>query len=118
MIKVDSANMPHVKVPSRGTLRRYGLTEGEWRKLLDSQGGVCAICQSVPPSGILCVDHEHVRGWRKMKPTERRRFVRGLACPHCNHRLLGRFITLARLGAVVAYLEAYSKKAAAQQTVE
>lgn len=54
--------------------RRYGISEREYRLLLRSQGGVCAICKTgSTASEALCVDHEHSSGR-----------IRGLLCKDCN----------------------------------
>ena len=62
--------------------RTFGLTTGEFDKLLKSQSGVCAICglpetrKSIRLDGTtqpLCVDHDHRTGR-----------VRGLLCSKCN----------------------------------
>ena len=58
--------------------KRYGINEGEYQVLLDSQNGLCAICR-VPQLGkhkFLSVDHNHLTGK-----------VRGLLCNNCNHAL-------------------------------
>jgi hypothetical protein len=54
-------------------LRRYGLTQDDYDKLLEKQGGVCAICGDPPKEKHFCVDHCHESGK-----------VRGLLCRHCN----------------------------------
>lgn len=51
----------------------YGITEAEWKALLDKQGGHCACC---PETEDLVVDHCHTTG-----------NVRGLLCSRCNHGL-------------------------------
>jgi hypothetical protein len=58
----------------------YGITGGDYQKLNDSQGGVCAICgekESATGSGgrirPLSVDHDHATD-----------VVRGLLCSKCN----------------------------------
>ena len=99
--------MGAVRVPTRPTLRRYGLTEEAWRAVLDSQGGVCGVCGKVPASGTLHVDHAHARGWKKMPPDERRKYVRGLTCFLCNSVWLRRGATPARLRSAAEYLERY-----------
>jgi hypothetical protein len=82
--------------------RRYRLSMKSYKKLLDAQNSVCAICQlpesSLAPSTgkpkMLCVDHDHVTG-----------VVRGLLCSNCN-RALGWFgDSLETIRAAVAYLE-------------
>jgi hypothetical protein len=63
--------------------RTYGITEDDYQRLLEHQGGVCAICGQVPRAKRLAVDHDHVTGK-----------VRGLLCANdefgCN-------VTLRRL---------------------
>ena len=97
-----------VREPKPKTLARYGLTLEAWRAILDRQGGVCAVCRRVPTSGRLCVDHEHVKGWKKKPPEERAKAVRGLLCFFCNHYYVGRAITVAKSRNVTAYLERYA----------
>ena len=56
----------------------YGLTLEDYDKLLESQGGVCAICQC-PEEGFkkyLSVDHNHETGK-----------IRGLLCNGCNRAI-------------------------------
>ena len=55
---------------------------------MQKQGGVCAICKRVPPSLRLNIDHEHVKGWKKMPPEQRKQYVRGLLCFQCNRLCL------------------------------
>ncbi len=54
---------------------RYGIEAAEYDRRLAEQGGACAGCGYVPPSGgrRLAVDHDHVTG-----------VVRGLLCWRCN----------------------------------
>lgn len=56
----------------------YGIDAAEYKRLLDLQGGKCAICRSRPKSKRLAVDHDHQTGE-----------VRGLLCSRCNHDLMG-----------------------------
>lgn len=105
--KVTSRSARVAVVPSEPTLKQYGLTEGLWRKILDNQGGVCAICKQLPKTGRLVTDHEHVKGWKKMPPEERVKYVRGLLCWVCNHYYCGRGITIAKSKNLTAYLEGY-----------
>lgn len=65
-------------------IKLYDLTEGQYAKLIDLQGGVCAICGRPPGATKLAVDHNHTTGE-----------VRGLLCgrnpwTNCN-RGLGQF---------------------------
>ena len=68
----------HNKSVKRDTL--YCLMPGQYDEILKSQGGVCAICGSIPSIKIpLTVDHNHQTG-----------AIRGLLCGKCN-RGLGHF---------------------------
>jgi hypothetical protein len=62
---------PEVRARSRKSL--YGITDDDYKRLLEEQGGVCAICGSSRGWRELCVDHCH--------DTKR---VRGLLCSNCN----------------------------------
>jgi broad specificity phosphatase PhoE len=58
--------------------RTYGITLEDYNRLLEEQGGVCAICKRAPSTNrVLAVDHCH----KTLK-------VRGLLCINCN-RILG-----------------------------
>lgn len=55
-------------------LRSYGISEPDYKSLLESQGGVCKICGKECSTGRnLAVDHCHKTGK-----------VRGLLCKKCN----------------------------------
>lgn len=81
----------------RRKLATYGLTEAEYQRLADAQGGLCAICGGPPKlrKGVarLHVDHDHNTGR-----------VRGLLCYDCNWAL-GKFSdSVEGLLRAVAYL--------------
>lgn len=78
--------------------------------ILRRQGGACAVCRAVPKSGRLCTDHEHVKGWKKMKPERRKLYVRGLLCYFCNHYYVGRCITVFKARNILNYLTAYEAR--------
>lgn len=99
-----------MKEPLPETLRKYGLSVEEWRAILEAQGGVCAICGKLPPSGRLVVDHEHVKGWRRMKPEVRKTYVRGILCWWDNKNFVGRSITIPKAKRVLAYLQEHHRK--------
>lgn len=105
------------RVPAAATLRRYGLTQAEWVAIAGRQGNVCAVCRRLPDNGRLCTDHDHVKGWKKMPPHERKWHVRGLLCYFCNHYYVGRCITVAKAANVLAYLTAHEKNLAGRATV-
>lgn len=103
--------VPRAKVPTDATLRRYGLSREEWLAILERQGGVCAVCERLPASQRLNVDHEHVRGWAKRASEERKRFVRGLLCYQCNYHLANRVATIAKAERLARYLRDYQSRA-------
>lgn len=102
--------MTPVRVPTKATLRRYGLSLAEWQAILEAQGWVCAVCERVPQSGRLCVDHYHRRGWKVSPPDVRKRDVRGVLCSYCNLRLVAKGMTLSKARNIVRYLEAFQRK--------
>ncbi len=101
-----------LKIPSKATLKKYGLSLEEWNAIADSQNRVCAICHGLPKSGsgILHIDHEHVKKWKKMKPEMRKTFVRGLACYRCNSQYMRRGLNSALAKTVFDYLLKYELK--------
>jgi hypothetical protein len=63
-----------------GHLRRtYALTEAQYAAVLKYQHGRCAVCDRLPKSRRLEVDHDHKSGQ-----------VRGLLCWFCNKKVIGR----------------------------
>ena len=62
------------EIQARNNVRRYGITVEDFQRMYDEQGGVCAICHRLDPSGRrLCIDHCHDTGK-----------IRGLLCCVCN----------------------------------
>jgi hypothetical protein len=102
-----------IKPPSAVTLRKYGLDIRAWLALVERQGGVCAICGKLPKTGRLVIDHEHVRGWKKLPPEQRAWYVRGLLCWWDNAQTVGRGATAERLRSAARYLERYAQSEAA-----
>lgn len=97
-----------LKAPSPTTLRRYGLSLEEWNEIADRQNRVCAVCHKLPGKrGILNIDHHHVRGWAKMEPEQRKRYVRGLLCYTDNSVFLRKGASPERLRSAAEYLERY-----------
>jgi hypothetical protein len=96
-----------VKPQSDGTLEKYGLTRDDLRRMWVKQRGRCAVCKRNKVQ--LLIDHEHVRGWKRMEPSERKKYVRGLLCRHCNHRIVHRYAKIPLLRQAILYLEAYQK---------
>lgn len=67
--------------------KTYGITLAQWNKMLFDQGGVCWICATLPRTGRLNVDHIHIKGFKKLKPEDKDKYVRGLLCFMCNTAL-------------------------------
>ena len=67
--------------------RTYKMTPEDYQRLLDKQGGVCAICGKPPNGKLLSVDHDHA-----CCPTDKScgQCVGGLLCNSCNWAI-GRF---------------------------
>lgn len=66
----------------------YGLTLEAYQNLLEQQDYKCAICKEdktkTGKTKVLCVDHIHIKGYKKMEPEEKIKYVRGLLCFLCN----------------------------------
>ena len=85
----------------------YGITVVEYDKILDSQNGVCWICEKPPTGKRLAVDHLHSKGENKRNPREKRGRIRGLLCWHCNVAI-GKFKDdITKLRRAADYLEAW-----------
>lgn len=91
----------------RHLLKSYGITQREYDGMLSAQRGVCAVCGSPPKTRSLHVDHEHVKGFKKMDANTKKRFIRGLLCFQCNWIFLSRGISLNRAKRIVEYLRNY-----------
>lgn len=77
----------------------YGITLAERNAMEQSQGGLCAICNSKPKNGRpLHIDHDHTTGQ-----------VRSLLCGHCNSMLGYASDSIFRLHAAIAYLRGHQK---------
>ena len=80
----------------------YGITLADYERMLQEQGGVCAICRGAETSAHgqtgtpyrLSVDHDHETGR-----------IRGLLCQNCNRAIGLLNDDPARLRAAVDYLE-------------
>jgi hypothetical protein len=98
-----------MKLPTSITLKKYGLSEQEWIDIYNSQGGRCPICKNelIKRTNI---DHYHVKNWKKMPDSERKKYVRGILCWTCNHLIVGRGVNIQRLEAATIYLKDFEKR--------
>ena len=80
----------------RSVARIYGLAPGDYARLLDAQGGRCAItgCRATGKSKRLAVDHDHVTGE-----------VRGLLCSNHNRVIGYNYDNPEAFRSIAAYLE-------------
>ena len=104
------AERREVDPPQQPTLDKYGLTVIDWLRLLADQGWVCPICER--GNRRWNTDHEHVAGWAKLPPEERKRYVRGVLCWSCNHRVVSNHRDSAQVQRVANYLKAYEARRA------
>ena len=114
-----------MKIPSQGTLTKYGLTRDDWLAMCKACDYTCVVCGKPFGDRPVVVDHEHVKGFkahkkrkarkgnrtikvRVMAPDERRKYVRGVLHSFCN-RFVRKWLTLERARAIVAYLEQFEQ---------
>ena len=97
--------------PTKGTLRKYGMTAADWLRIAQRQYYICPVCRE--PFGVrkLVIDHAHAHGFRKMKPIDKQRHVRGILHSFCNRYVRG-WLTLKRATAIVDYLQAHEARKA------
>lgn len=75
----------------------YGISMAEWDTIWLHQNSRCAICKREPRANeTFHLDHEHRNG--PAGP------VRGILCPYCNTRLVGRLKDHAKAQALADYL--------------
>lgn len=78
-------------------LKVYGITLAEWDQIFEAQDGRCAICRRPPRAKeTFHLDHEHTSGQSGR--------VRGILCPYCNTRLIGRLKDHTKAQAMADYL--------------
>lgn len=97
-----------VQAPSTTTLRKYGLSIQEWDALYLAQDGKCP-CGKLLEKRI-CIDHYHCKGWKKMKPDERKKWVRGLCHWQCNFYFLRRGMTESVALGIANYLHKFEAR--------
>lgn len=98
--------------PTQATLNKYGLTREEMRRILERQGYICPICEKTPTTGRWVIDHEHVKGWKKMPSEKRKLYVRGVTCWFCNRNYLAKAMNKRKAKNIIEYLEAYALRQA------
>lgn len=91
---------PDADHADRALRSKYGITREDRDLLIESQGGVCAICKLPPGPRGLSVDHDHSHCDRGVKKGCRV-CVRGMLCDGCNTGLA----RLEKAGGTNAYLE-------------
>ena len=72
----------HLRSKSYNLWHKYGIRLEDYERMLEAQGGVCAICAEPPAKtrknkGYLDVDHDHSSG-----------ATRGLLCHRCNQGMI------------------------------
>jgi len=75
----------------KAKLKKYGITETEYNKLLDYSDNKCYICGNPPKTRALNIDHDH-RQEKKLKKEGKSlgRSVRGILCFWCNSHLISK----------------------------
>lgn len=96
-----------VKDASERTLKKYGWTIEDWRKQIKAQDGICPICKGRRERMV--IDHEHVRGWKKMSDEKRRLYVRGVVCWFCNLYYLCRGMNAQKAENIIRYMRNYQE---------
>ena len=98
-----------IRMPSKTTLKKYGLTGQDYLLILKEQKYCCPICGN-PLTKRTNIDHFHVRNWKKLPDEERKKYVRGVCCFFCNKYYLGKAITVKKAQNVVTYLERFERR--------
>lgn len=104
------------RIPIQKTLNIYGLTRYEWLHMLHSQGWACGCCRK--RQQLWNIDHYHKRGWKKLPPEERKKWVRGILCWHCNKTIVGSQLSAADGKNIHHYLRQWEIRKARLDLVE
>jgi hypothetical protein len=99
-----------IYIPKQITLDKYGLSLAEYRRMKKQQKKLCPICEKIPKDEKFRVDHDHVKGWAKLPPEERKKHVRGLVCFFCNRYYLAKAITIRKAENVAKYLRKHEAR--------
>jgi hypothetical protein len=89
---------------------RHGITAEEWLAQLESQDWCCPICDKTGAEVKWNIDHEHVRGWEKMKAKDKKRYWRGILCAYDNYRRVHSSNSADVTRRILHYLEAYEAR--------
>lgn len=103
--KWNAANWGKCQLYNRKAIcKKHGMTAERYQELLDSQGGVCAVCSNPETgrNGNLSIDHDH-----KCCPGRYScgKCVRGLLCEQCNRGIGCLSEDLNLFGSAIAYLQ-------------
>lgn len=79
--------------------KNYGITIEDYDRILQAQGGRCAICKGGTSKNFFAVDHNHRNGR-----------VRGLLCARCNTGLARFMDSATNVGRAYRYLRDDGKK--------
>lgn|SRR5574341_88869 len=99
-----------IRIPSKATLKKYGLDELTYKWLLDEQGHKCPICKKVPSTGRFYIDHYHQKYYFKLPAKLRRLYIRGLLCYFCNRFFVAKGISIEKAENIVVYLKAFDAR--------
>lgn len=99
-----------MNLPRSATLKKYGLSEKEWIDLYLSQDGKCPICGRVLENGRTVIEHQHIKGWTKLPPEEKKKYVRGITDWYCNYFFLAKGMTLEKSQNISDYLLRFEKR--------
>ncbi len=91
-------------IPKQITLDKYGMTLQDYERRKKKQKKLCPVCEKIPKDERFRIDHDHVSGWAKLPPEERKKHVRGLLCFYCNRYYLAGKMTIRKAENVVKYL--------------
>lgn len=100
----------NVVITSDTSLKKYGLDQQGWLRLLRDQGWVCLICKKPSSTGRYVVDHFHAPRYKELTPEDKRSLIRGITCWFCNHAYLGRGINVEKARNVLVYLEEFEAR--------
>ncbi len=94
-------------MPTKQTLKKYGMGQQDYLKLELMCDRTCPICCREFSEGKLVIDHEHVKGFKKMKDKDKRKYVRGLLCSYCNFRMIPKGMSAYKAYQIFRYLQKY-----------